>query len=119
MYCPPSAQMNAKIAKVNLLIEGEVTPFNEYDKGEDSNLTRGALWAQIRRFYELWSSQIYIDRETWDKLSPVAQQNLKAVLHRFFFHMDSSLEVDIASMQVEASVAIVQYESDRVAARSG
>ena len=50
-YCPPNASMNAKIAKVNLLIDGDVTPFDAYDReGQDSSLTRGALWAQIRRF---------------------------------------------------------------------
>jgi hypothetical protein len=109
--------MNAKIAKVNLLIEDEVTPFDKYDKGNDSNLTRGALWAQIRRFYELWSSQIYIERKAWESLSATAQQHLSAVLEQFYFHMGPNRGLEIARMQVEASVEVVQSENEQQAAQ--
>jgi HD superfamily phosphohydrolase len=117
MYCPPSAAMNAKIAKVNLLVEGEVVPFDEYDN-EDSNLTRGALWAQIHRFYELWSAQVYIDRATWDSLSLTGQQNLRATLKEFFFQMRPDTDVAIVRAQVEASIRAVLGERP-MAARAG
>lgn len=111
MYCPPDAAMNAKIAKVNLLIEGQVTPFDDYDKGgEDSSLTGGALWAQIRRFYQLWSAQGYIDRLTWDSLSSSGRQNLRAVIKEFFFQMRPDIDVGIVREQVQASIVAVQAD---------
>lgn len=112
MYCPPNAEMNAKVAKVNLMIEGEVIAFDKYDKdGEDSNLTRGALWAQIRRFYELWSAQIYVERATWDSLTLNGKQNLRATLKEFFFQMRPDTDVAIVRQQVEASIAAVLAEN--------
>ena len=118
MYCPPSAAMNAKGAKVNLLIEGEVTAFDEYDKdGDESSLTRGALWAQIRRFYELWSAQVYIDRVTWDEMALQGQMHLRALLQDFFFQRNSETDPDIVREQVEASVHAVRDERPRLAAR--
>jgi HD superfamily phosphohydrolase len=56
MNCPPDAMMNAKVAKVNLLVEDEVCPFDKYEEQGEANLTRGALTAQIKRCYELWSA---------------------------------------------------------------
>lgn len=112
MYCPPDARMNAKVAKVNLLIEGDVTQFDEYDKGgEDSNLTRGALWAQIRRFYELWSAQIYVERVTWDSLSLKGKKNLRATFKEFFFQMRPDTDVAIVREQVEVSISTVLAEN--------
>lgn len=112
MYCPPNARMNAKIAKVNLLIEGDVRQFDEYDTdGEDSNLTRGALWAQIRRFYELWSAQVYVDRLTWDSYSSNGKQNLRATLKEFFFQMRPDTDIEIVRKQVDVSIAAVLEES--------
>ena len=109
MYCPPNAAMNAKVAKVNLFIEGEITPFDEYDDKdrEDSSLTRGALWAQIRRFYELWSAQVYIERVAWDSLSLTGKKNLREVIDKFFFHMRSDSDLTIVRAQVEASILAV------------
>ena len=119
MYCPPSAAMNAKVAKVNLLIEGEVTPFDEYDKdGDESSLTRGALWAQIRRFYELWGAQVFVDRVTWEEMTVQGQNNLRAVLQDFFFSRNSETDAAIVRQQVEASVRAVQDERPRLAARA-
>ena len=118
MYCPHDATMNAKIAKVKLFIEGEVSEFDKYEEGQkDASLTRGALWAQIHRFYELWSAQIYVERRTWDGLSAAAQSNLKAVLRGFFFLMDQSVKPDIVRNQLEYSVQAVHSETR--AARGG
>jgi HD superfamily phosphohydrolase len=118
MYCPPSAAMNAKIAKVNLLIEGEVIPFDEYDKdGDESSLTRGALWAQIRRFYELWGAQVYLDRVTWEELTVQGQNNLRAVLQDVFFSRNTDTDPNIVRQQVEASIRAVREERPRLAAR--
>jgi hypothetical protein len=111
MYCPPSASMNAKIASVNLLIDGDVTPFHVYDKtGEDSSLTRGALWAQIRRFYELWSAQVYVERVTWDSLTASGKRNLRAAIKEFFFQMRPDISPDIVRRQVETSIQAVVEE---------
>jgi hypothetical protein len=119
MYCPPSAEMNAKIAQVNLFIEGDVTPFDAYETGdESSSLTRGALGAQVQRFYELWSAQVYIERVTWDSLSPSGQRNLRAVLEQVFFQMTPNADLDIARKQVQATILDVQKER-LLAARGG
>ena len=116
MYCPPNAAMNAKVAKVNLFIEGEIKPFDVYDqKGEDSTLTRGALWAQIRRFYELWSAQVYIEHVTWDSLSPMGQKNLRAAIKEFFFQMRPDTDVSIVRQQVESSIQFVLGETAKAA----
>lgn len=119
MYCPPDATMNAKIAKVNLYIEGEITPFDKYEENQgDASLTHGALEAQIKRFYELWSVQIYIERTCWDKLSSFAKENLKKVLKEFFFQTTPDSDPRIARSNVEASVQTVLNETS-AAARSG
>jgi hypothetical protein len=116
MYCPPNAGMNAKVAKVNLFIEGEIKPFDVYDqKGEDSTLTRGALWAQIRRFYELWSAQVYIEHVTWDSLSLVGQKNLRATIKEFFFQMRPDTDASIVRQQVESSIQFVLAETAKAA----
>lgn len=119
MYCPPDAKMNAKIAKVNLYIEGEIMPFDKYEENQgDASLTHGALKAQIKRFYELWSVQIYIERTCWDRLSSFAQDNLKKLLKEFFFQTTADSDPKIARSNVEASVQTVLKETS-AAARSG
>ncbi len=119
MYCPPDAKMNAKIAKVNLYIEGEVVPFDEYEENQgDASLTHGALDAQIKRFYELWSVQIYIERTCWDRLTQFAKDNLKKVLKEFFFQTTADSDLRIARGNIEPSVKTVLNETLAVA-RSG
>ncbi len=119
MYCPPDVTMNAKIAKVNLFIEGEITPFDDYDKNQgDAGLTHGALQAQIKRFYELWSAQVYIERTCWDKLSKLAKKNLRNALGEFFFQRQLDSDPEIVRRSVEASVQSVLEETAR-AARAG
>jgi hypothetical protein len=103
--CPSDAAMNAKVAKVNLFIEGDVNAFDAYEQNQgEASLTRGALWAQIGRFYELWAASIYVDRREWDRLPADRQKHLKSLLREFFFQMDASADPKIVRMQMQASV---------------
>jgi HD superfamily phosphohydrolase len=111
MYCPHDAKMNAKIAEVNLLIEGAVSPFATYEEAQrESGLTRGALIAQVNRFYELWSAHVFIERSCWDRLKPSAQENLRSVLKCFFFQMDPTTDLKIVREQIDCSVDVVRNE---------
>jgi len=118
MYCPHDASMNAKIAQVNLLIEGDVWPFVEYEKEHgDSGLTRGALTAQVSRFYELWSAHVFVERSCWDRLSPQAQGNLRSVIECFLFQADSTRDLSIARQQIDCSIGAVRTETVNTAFR--
>jgi len=119
MYCPPDARMNAKIAKVKLFIEGEIYPFDKYERGHgDSGLTGGALLAQLKRFYELWSVHIFIERTCWDRLSDSARSNLRSVIQSFFYQMYPDTDLKIARSQVEYSIQTVCQETMLSAFRS-
>jgi HD superfamily phosphohydrolase len=115
MNCPPDATMNAKVAKVNLFVEDEVSPFDKYEEQGEANLTRGALTAQIKRFYELWAAIIYIDRRVWDALSEGERKNLRSVLKTFFFP-EQGADPSVVRAQMEPSLDIL---SNRKASRSG
>jgi HD superfamily phosphohydrolase len=111
MYCPHDARMNAKIAEVNLLIDGDVNPFDKYEAEQgDSGLTQSALGAQVKRFYELWSAYVFIERSCWDRLSPDAREDLRSVIKCFFFQIDPSANLRIARDQIDCSINAVQEE---------
>jgi len=103
MNCPPSAEMNAKVAEVNLFVEDDVSPFIEYEKQGEPTLTRGALVAQISRFYELWSASIYVESQTWAALAETERRNLKSVLREFFF-LEPGSDPKIIRAQMQASL---------------
>lgn len=115
MNCPPSAEMNAKVAEVNLFVEDDVSTFIEYEKQGEPNLTRGALLAQISRFYELWAASIYVESQTWQQLSDVERKNLKSVLGEFFFLQPGS-DPKIIRAQMQTSLDTL---GKRRAARTG
>jgi len=119
MYCPHDATMNAKIAKVNLYIEGDVSSFYDYEKNQSEfGLTRGALGAQVRRFYELWSAQVFIEAGCWSKLTSSAKQNLKSLIDAFFFQQDPGVNFEIVRSQMNVSVEFVQKETSLSAFRA-
>ena len=118
MYCPP-AEMNAKIAKVKLLIDGQVIRFDKYDsQAKESSLTRGALWSHIDRFSELWSTQIFLRRDVWDTLSTCsAAQNqqsslehLRNVVATFLFRVRQDTSAAIQRMNIESSIQVVRQQ---------
>ena len=122
MYCPPDATMNAKVAKVNLYIEGEVVEFDQYETNKSiaTSLTRGALNAQIDRFYELWSTQVYIRRECWEPLSEEGKKHLKSIVGNVLYVMkkgQDGQDPKILRQQLEPSIDILRKE-EPVAARS-
>jgi len=118
MYCPHDARMNAKVAEVNLYVEGEVSAFDAYEKKHDgASLTRGALAAQIARFYELWGAQVYVERTCWDGMAEIARGHLRAVLRAFFFQINHGYSVDIVRTQIEPSIDVIRKAMK--AARSG
>ncbi len=112
MNCPPNAAMNAKIAKVKLYIEDEVSPFDEYDAGSQ-NLTCGALSAQIKRFYELWAASVYVERNVWDSMTHGERQNLKSVIKEFLFVMDPNRDLDVVRSQMSPSIEMLSKRAAR------
>jgi HD superfamily phosphohydrolase len=68
MYCPPR-NMNSKIAKVQVLIHGDVYSLDEFEKRhEDRAITGGHLAAQQLRFRRLWRVFFAIDERERDEL---------------------------------------------------
>jgi len=105
MNCPPDARMNAKVAEVKLFIEGRVSPFDKYEETQrEASLTRGALWAQIYRFYELWAASVYVDRRIWDQYSEDERDFLRSLLAQFFFHMETGTDPKIIRMQAQPAI---------------
>lgn len=116
--CPPDAAMNAKIAKVNLYLEDEVKPFDEYEEHGQPNLTGGTLTAQINRFYELWAASVYIDRRVWDEMSLGERKNLKSVLREFLFQLEAGKDPAIARAQMQPSLDALRKRASRAASSS-
>lgn len=120
MYCPHDAGMNAKIAKVNLFIDGDVSPFDKYEESQgNGGLTHGALKAQIGRFYELWSAYVFVERRIWDALKPPAQAHLKSTIKEFLFQRDATSDLQIVRSQIEVSIEAVRKELSLTAFRGG
>jgi HD superfamily phosphohydrolase len=118
MYCPHDASMNAKIAKVNLFIDGAVSPFVDYEESQsESGLTHGALAAQIDRFHELWSAYVFMKRDCYDRLSHSAQQNLRSVIQCCFFRRDRITDPKIIRSQIQVSIEVVSRETTLTAFR--
>src|SRR4029077_12936154 len=95
-------------------IEGNVHAFNEYEKEQgDVSLTRGALWAQIHRLYELWAASIYVDRREWDTLSEDRREHLRSLLQKFFFQMDAEADPKVIRMQAQPSIDVCQRKASQ------
>lgn len=62
MYCPES-RMNSKIWEVQIFVEGAVSRFDEYEKGNNMALSAGHLGAQLDRFRRLWKIGFFIAPE--------------------------------------------------------
>lgn len=67
IYCPDRG-MNAKIAKVQLMVNDSVKTLEEWDT-ETSRLAGGHLQAQLARFESLWRVHVVAEREMWEKFS--------------------------------------------------
>lgn len=119
MYCPPDAQMNAKVAEVKLLIGDDVQPFNEYEAmhGPEGGLTHGALTAQIGRFHQLWSAQVFIDPTVIAAWSENQRTHLRHVVKDCFSIWPEDGRA-VARTRTDGSLAVV-LERQAVAARSG
>jgi HD superfamily phosphohydrolase len=116
MYVPPDGEMNAKIAKVNVLIEGEVSELYSYEKREEeASLTRGALTAQAERFYELWSAQVFVDPAIWYSLSDRQRGHAKQVLKGLLVPCDDPVAV---RSSIQGPLSVMQKAMLK-AARSG
>lgn len=108
LYCPPDGRMNAKVAKVNLFIQGDITPFDQYEESQgEASLTHDALKAQVKRFYELWCAQVFIDRTCWDRLDQFEKNNLQSVLKEFFFQINPE-NSKVARGNIQRSVEIIK-----------
>jgi HD superfamily phosphohydrolase len=118
MYCPHDVKMNAKIARVKLLVDDEVIAFDEYEKRHKAEgLTCGALTAQIRRFYQLWCAQVFVDPVCWQALTKEQQLHLKSILGDFFSRTVRSEPVEVARLKIESSVRILRARN-KMAART-
>jgi hypothetical protein len=84
-------------------VENDVSPFIEYEERGEPTLTRGALVAQIHRFYELWAASVYVDSQTWEDLSEGERRNLKSVLKEFFF-LETGSDPQIVRAQMQPSL---------------
>lgn len=118
MYCPSSVKMNAKVAKANLLVEGDVKSFVDYENEHvGTGLTCGALGAQVNRFYQLWSAQVFVERQVWRALSQAQQNNLREILKVLLFARPDS-DVNVARQNIQPSVRLIAGR-DLAAARGG
>jgi hypothetical protein len=117
IYVPPSSRMNAKIADVKLLIDGRVHTFSEYEERyASSSLTAGALKAQVRRFFYLWSAQFFVERALWNVMDPGSQEALRSVLRKLFYLAPGHDPVT-ARRELEVSVQAVANALQRAARR--
>ena len=92
---------------------------DEYEEGQgEYGLTGGALSAQLKRFYELWSAHIFIERTCWDRLSESARSNLRSVIQCFFYQMNPEADLKVARSQVDSSIEVVSKETTLAAFRT-
>ncbi len=65
--CCPESRMNAKIADVRILVEGNIEKFKDYEGNHSNNLSAGHLEAQLERFQSLWKIGFYASDEVLAK----------------------------------------------------
>ena len=68
-YCPVEEEMNAKIANVNIYLDGKIVALKEYeDNSEGTSLTGGILTAQVKRFLQLWATRGYMRHTQYEEI---------------------------------------------------
>jgi HD superfamily phosphohydrolase len=82
MYCP--ASMNAKIAKVKVAVDGQISSFDTWED-HPNRLSGGHLAAQQNRFKRLWRVHVFIDSDVIAGLSTAAKRLLKSVVKELVF----------------------------------
>jgi HD superfamily phosphohydrolase len=82
MYCPSSAAMNAKIAKVRIAIGPEEDSFDDYERIHENQLSGGHLEAQLHRFRRLWRAHFFIDRKLKASLSKELLSTLRIAIEK-------------------------------------
>jgi hypothetical protein len=69
--------MNAKIAEVDIHVNGVVERFSKWEADHDDMLSGGHLGAQMHRFRRLWRVFFFLDREHFDRLTSESPQLLE------------------------------------------
>lgn len=118
LYCPHDETMNAKIAKVNLLIGGRVVKANKYedDHRRTSKLTGGMLSAQVNRFSELWATHLFIDKSYLHTNRKLTEKGIaNTVLVEYLKLQD---DPDSMTAQMSGLVNRINPSYQQVAARS-
>jgi hypothetical protein len=82
MYCP--ASMNAKIAKVKVAVDGQISSFDAWED-HPNRLSGGHLAAQQNRFKRLWRVHLFIDSEVLSRMSTAAKRLLKSTVKELVF----------------------------------
>jgi HD superfamily phosphohydrolase len=82
MYCP--ASMNAKIAKVKVSVDGQISSFDAWED-HPNRLSGGHLAAQQNRFKRLWRVHVFIDSEVLAGMSTAAKRLLKSTVKELVF----------------------------------
>jgi hypothetical protein len=103
MYVPPDGEMNAKIAKVKIFVDGAVWELFDYERQlKESSLTRGSLTSQVHRFYELWSAQIFVEPNTWqDLVNQGREKYLATVIEGFMKPIEQGKDPVVARSSLQ------------------
>jgi HD superfamily phosphohydrolase len=95
MYCPHTAAMNAKIARVQIAIGEQIAHFDDYERDYENQLSGGHLEAQLHRFRRLWRAHFFINREAMNGLSSEMLHALRQAVEKLALgntHEESSLQ---------------------------
>ena len=69
--------MNAKIAEVDIHVNGVVSRFSDWEEDHDDMLSGGHLRAQMHRFRRLWRVFFFLERREFDRLVQESPQRLE------------------------------------------
>ncbi len=120
MYCPISMKMGAKLAKVNLHVDGRILPFDRFEEeGGATGLTCNALAAQVSRFYQHWAVSFFVDRSIWAEMGHDKQGMFRRLVRTLFLPMADPQEAAARRTEANALLAELRVRATPMAARSG
>ena len=86
----PAKEMNAKIPKVKIHVDGAIRSFDEWNEKRENFMDAGHANAQQIRFRRLWRAFVFLDSSVHEKMSSGMKDLLERVVKDLIFDLSVS-----------------------------